>query len=269
MPELFIEIPHGATRTADFTGLAAELRSPLPESLVDFFHVNTDAGAPELADAVAERLGGRVKILRCAVPRTFIDCNRRIDASPAEFKAGKVTPGLMPWITADEDRALLRAKYEAYVAEARAAIDALPPDGAILMLHTYAPRTVDVEVDMKIVESLHRAYETPEKWPLRPPVDVIGRTAEGESLAPAAVVETLRAEMAKLGIEVADSKTYPLHPSTMAHEYVMKRPGRTLCVEFRRDLLADPWDPFVEQRISPEKVARLAEPLVTALRRWW
>ena len=32
-----------------------------------------------------------------------------------EFKAGKVTPGLMPWITAPQDRALLRGGYDAYV----------------------------------------------------------------------------------------------------------------------------------------------------------
>jgi hypothetical protein len=50
-PDLLIEIPHGATRTADFQTLANQLRSPLPADLVDFFHVNTDTGAPELAGA--------------------------------------------------------------------------------------------------------------------------------------------------------------------------------------------------------------------------
>src|SRR6187549_3366975 len=54
--DLVIEIPHGATQTADFTGLAAQLTSPLPDSLVDFFHVNTDAGAPELGSATARAL---------------------------------------------------------------------------------------------------------------------------------------------------------------------------------------------------------------------
>ena len=100
-PDVVVEIPHGATATADFTALAAQLTSPLPAGLVDFFHVNTDIGAPELALALAERLVSEsptrvVTVLRCRIPRTFIDCNRRMDASPEDFKAGKVTPGLMP-----------------------------------------------------------------------------------------------------------------------------------------------------------------------------
>ncbi len=40
--DLVIEIPHGATETVAFTSLAATLTSPLPDALVDFFHVNTD-----------------------------------------------------------------------------------------------------------------------------------------------------------------------------------------------------------------------------------
>ncbi|HEU5058663.1 MAG TPA: hypothetical protein VFU21_19150, partial [Kofleriaceae bacterium] len=239
-----------------------------------FFHVNTDAGAPELGEAVARAFvaaepARSVAILRCRIPRTFIDCNRQIDAAPEDFKAGKVTPGLMPWITAPEDRALLRGRYERYVAAVREAAGSLPPDGAMLLLHTYAPRTVDVEVDMEIVASLHRAYE-PEvepTWPLRPELDVIARTPEGVSYAPAAVVEALRAGVAP--IPVADSATYPLHPSTMAWEHVTARPGRALCLEVRRDLLADPFEPFREMRIGADKVARLAAPLAAALRRWW
>src|SRR6266545_4002525 len=82
-PDLVIEIPHGATRTEDFARLAARLASPLPRDLVDFFHVNTDAGAPELGLAIAERLvaaepARTVWLLRCRIPRTFIDCNRRM-----------------------------------------------------------------------------------------------------------------------------------------------------------------------------------------------
>src|SRR5215475_10935133 len=95
-PDLVIEVPHGATATADFTAAAAPLTSPLPDDLVAFFHVNTDAGAPELALATARRLvadqpARSVAVLRCRIPRTFIDCNRRIDAAPDEFRAGKVT----------------------------------------------------------------------------------------------------------------------------------------------------------------------------------
>ena len=275
-PDLLIEIPHGATRTEDFVALERLLQSPLPPSLIDFFHVNTDAGAPELAAAVARALveaapARSVAILRCRIPRTFIDCNRLIDAAPEDFKAGKVTPGLMPWITLATDRALLRARYDAYVSAVRAAGDRSLPTGALLLLHTYAPRSVEVEVDERIVESLHRAY-TPEVEPtftLRPEVDVIGRGTDGVSLAPPAVSEALREELRGIGITAADSATYPLHSSTVAWHHATRWPGRVLCVEVRRDLLADPFDPFVQMHIGAAKVARLAPPIARALRRWW
>jgi len=274
--DLVIEIPHGATRTEDFTGLAARLTSPLPDALVDFFHVNTDAGAPELGVATAHRFVAAeptrsVAVLRCRIPRTFIDCNRRVDASPEDFKAGKVTPGLMPWITSPEDRALLRAGYDAYVAAVREAESRLATDGAMLMLHTYAPRTVDVEVDLKIVESLRAAYrpEVEPTWPMRPELDVIGRALDGTSHAPVGVVDALRRELAAQNLAVADSATYPLHSSTLAWEHVMAHPGRALCLEVRRDLLADPYEPFAQMRIPGAKVDRLAVPLAAALRHWW
>jgi hypothetical protein len=274
--DLVIEIPHGATTTADFTALAAKLTSPLPDGLIDFFHVNTDAGAPELATAVAAQLvadapARSVAILRCRVPRTFIDCNRRIDASASDFKAGKVTPGLMPWITSPEDRALLRAAYDRYVGAVGDAIARLAADGALLLLHTYAPRTVDVEVDDQIVVNLRRAYQ-PERestWPLRPEVDLIGREVDGTSRLPVAVAETLRGELAAAGITLADSATYPLHPSTLAYDHVIAHPGRALCVEVRRDLLADPFDPFAQMTIGAAKIARLVGPFVRAIQRWW
>lgn len=275
-PDLLIEIPHGATRTVDFTGVEVLLQSPLPDALVDFFHVNTDAGAPELARAVALRFialepARSVAILRCRVPRTFMDCNRRIDASPEDFKAGKVTPGLMPWITAPDDRALLRARYDAYLGAVRAAVAATMPAGAMLMLHTYAPRTVDVEVDEHIVTSLRRAYEPAVEptWPLRPEVDLIGRGLDGTSYLPLAVVDALKSGMSAVGVTVADGETYPLHPSTLAWDHATAWPGRTLCMEVRRDLVADPFDPFVEMSIGEAKVARLTAPLADALRRWW
>ena len=160
--DLVIEVPHGATQTADFERVAGQLTSALPDGLVDFFHVNTDAGAPELARAVAAGVvaaepARAVAIARCRIPRTFIDCNRRIDATAAELAAGKVTPGLMPWVTDPADQARLRAAYTAYVDGVRAALAALAPDGAIVMLHSYAPRTVDVVVDLDIVAALRRA----------------------------------------------------------------------------------------------------------------
>jgi predicted N-formylglutamate amidohydrolase len=274
--DLVFEIPHGATRTEDFTHVAARMTSPVPDRLVDFFHVNTDSGAPELAVATARALvnalpARTVAIVRSRVPRTFIDCNRRLDASPEEFKAGKVGPGLMPWVTTAEDRATLRALYDGYIAAVSAAVSRLAPGGAMVMLHTYAPRTVAVEVDFQIVESLHAAYQPDVEptWPVRPAVDVIGKAPDGTNHAPAVVVDVLRRELAALDLHLGDSETYPLHPSTLAYQHVMDHPGRTLCVEFRRDLLADPFVPFAEAHIGAAKVERLAAALSTALRAWW
>jgi hypothetical protein len=274
--DLVIEIPHGATTTDDYTSLAARLESPLPDGLVDFFHVNTDAGAPELAVALAFRFvhdepTRTAAVVRCRIPRTFIDCNRRIDAAPEDFKAGKVTPGLMPWITKDADRALLRDLYDRYTAAVHGALGQLAPDGAMLLLHTYAPRTVDVEVDHDIGPNLRRAYQPDVEptWPLRPEIDIISRALDGTDHAPAGVALALRQELAAIGITVADSATYPLHPSTLAWDHVMARPGRALCVEVRRDLLADPFEPFAQMTIGSEKVDRLVGPFTSALRRWW
>lgn len=275
-PDLIFEIPHGATNTVDYTRLEAKLTSPLPANLVDFFHVNTDAGAPELALAVAQRFVDEdptrtAWVLRCRIPRTFIDCNRRVDASPADFKAGKVTPGLMPWITTPEDRALLRERYDRYVALVNGAMTQLADDGAIVLLHTYAPRTVDVEVDADIVTNLRRAYE-PEvepTWPLRPQIDVIAHGSDGVDYTPTHVIDMLRVQLAKLDIAVADSATYPLHPSTLAWDHVQAHPGRAACIEVRRDLLASPFDPFVEMTIGGDKVDRLVPAFVSAIRAWW
>jgi N-formylglutamate amidohydrolase len=274
--DLLFEVPHGATATDDFTEWAEQLRSPLPEGLVDFFHVNTDAGAPELALATAQRFVAAqptkvAAIARCRVPRTFIDCNRRSDATAEDFRAGKVTPGLMPWITDAADRELLRRAYDRYVAEVAALLSRVPAEGGLVMLHSYAPRTVDVQVDGDIVKNLRRAYqpEIEPTWPLRPEVDVIGKALDGTDHSPPEVVARLREQLAALGVTLANSETYPLHPSTLAWDHVMARPGRALCVEVRRDLVADPFDPFAQMRIGSFKVAPLAEALAQSLLAWW
>jgi hypothetical protein len=273
-PSLLIEVPHGATETADFEALAARLRSPLPDDLVDFFHVNTDVGAFELAMAAARHCGSdapaAVLIVRSRIPRTFIDCNRRIDESPVAFRAGNVTPGLMPWVTHVEDIALLRERHASYVDLVRAASAALAPDGCVLLLHSYAPRSVAVEVDLDVVKNLRLAYrpDAEARWPMRPEFDVITRDVEGRSHAPTAVVDALRSGLGACGWRVAESETYPLHPSTLAWDHVMQRPGRALCLEVRRDLLADPFDPFVRMRIGADKVDRIARPLAAALAAW-
>lgn len=274
--DLVIELPHGATRTADYDATRARLRGSYATNLVDFFHVNTDVGSPELADAVAAALVAaspkrKVAILQSRIPRTFIDCNRVIDADPAAFREGKVTPGVPPWVTHPEDLAFLRAIHAAYVDEARAVVDTTcAAGGRALFLHTYAPRSVDVQVDDDIVAALHAAY-APDKadtWPLRPEVDLIGRTLAGELRVEQALVDDLVASYAAIGVTVADGRTYPLHPSTWAYHHAERWPKSALCLEIRRDLVADPWDPFAEMHIGADKAARMAAPLAAVVGRW-
>ncbi len=275
-PRLLIDIPHGATTTEDFVSHAAMLESPLPKDLIDFYYVNTDTGAPELAVHIASEVVKldptmAVLIMRCRVPRTFIDCNRNLDATPEEFKAGGVAPGLMPWVTSERDRALLVDRHRRYYSAVCAAADAMPADGAMLLMHTYAPRTVGVQVDLNIVDSLHKAYapDVEPTWPLRPEMDIIGRGPNGEQLAPVAVCDALRDELAAIDMKLGDSTTYPLHPSTLGWHHAVRKPGRSLCLEVRRDLVVDRFIPFAEAKIDPARVARLAPPIARALLRWW
>lgn len=270
--DLVIEIPHGATATADFDTYAAAMVGELPEGLVDFFHVNTDVGAFEVGMAtcralVALRPGTTAAIVRARIPRTFIDCNRRIDADAAAFREGGVTPGLMPWSSHPEDAERLVACWRAYQALADETIASAAPGRALLLLHTYSARTVDVQVDEDIVANLRRAWspDVVGSWPLRPELDVIARTVDGEDLAPRALVDDLRDAFATLGWTLADSATYPLHPSTMAWDRVRAHPGRALCLEVRRDLLTDPFLPF-DENVVPEALAeRVAGPLARAM----
>src|SRR5262249_41860169 len=138
-------------------------------------------------------------------------------------------------------------------------------------LHSYAPRSVDVEVTPDIGRDLRKAYqpEIEPTWALRPEIDVIARAIDGTSYAPAAVLDTLRAELAAIDLPVAESAPYPLQPSPRAWDHVMARPGRAICIEVRRDLLADPFSPFEQMTIGAAKVARLVGPFANALHRWW
>jgi hypothetical protein len=274
-PSLLLEVPHGATDTADYTRVRARLRGELPAGLDDFFHVNTDVGAAELALAIAARFVAHhperaAVVLRCRVPRTFVDCNRVLDLSAAEYKAGGVTPGLPSYVRHPDDAAWLRGLHAAYQARADALFAEVcgVAGGLALMVHTYAPRTVDVEVDEDIGAKLRAAWapDVEPTWPLRPPVDLIVREPSGEVLAHLGLMEAVRRILGEAGHAVALGETYPLHPATAAHAQAKRYPGRTLCFEVRRDLLADPWDPFVQMRISAEKVARLAEAFAGAIR---
>lgn len=267
MPRLLLEVPHGATERRHFDALAARLAGPLPERLHEFFHVNTDEGAPELAEAIARRLGAShgVLLLRSTLPRTLVDCNRVVSGAVA---AG-MTAGIPDYVRDPRDRALLLDLHGRYTELAASAYAAVCADGSGFALtpHTYAPRSIDVAVDDDIVSSLRRAYaeETIGHWPLRPEVDLIVATGRGGPSPPLSLVESVRAELGGAGLQVTTNATYSLHPATTAYEHSRRHPGRVLCLEVRRDLLGDPWLPFAASTIGAAKVERIAAPLARAL----
>ena len=89
---------------------------------------------------------------------------------------------IVEYVRDADDLALLLSLYDQYRALVRRAFEGICGAGGLgLMLHSYAPREVDVPVDEKIVERLRAAYapDTVETWPLRAEVDMITRTAEG------------------------------------------------------------------------------------------
>ena len=284
-PALVIEVPHGATGDWEFNVVASQLCGAVPDDLIAFFHVNTDAGAAELGLAIGQRVLAsrapdsalpsgpsftRVAVVRSRIPRTFIDCNRVLGASGAAYRAGGVTPGVAPWITDEADHDALLARYAAYQTVAQAAIDgACASGGRALLLHTYAPRSVDVQVSLDIVRDLRAAYANPEQWPLRPQIDVIHRDPDGVATLTPAGLAALGGALTDAGYTYAEGETYPLHPVTMAHAHVTRHPGQVACLEVRRDLLTAQFVPFRQVQIDPERVARVADPLARWLTAIW
>jgi hypothetical protein len=273
-PDVLFECAHGATSAAHFDGLRRELRGSYDDGLRDFFFVNTDVGSTELARAAARRLVAlqpkRVAcVVRCLLPRTFVDCNRKVDrdAAPTASKPGEMTPGLPPWVQDAADRRLLLDRYFAYrtVVE-RAFAATVAAGGVALFVHTYAPRSIDVAVDERIGERLRAAYAADRigSWPLRPGVDLITRDPDGVELASRPMAARAQVEFQLAGFDVQQNASYPLHPATLAHHFAVQRPEATLCLEVRRDLLVPEFTPFVELQPDPARVARAAGPLAAA-----
>ncbi|MDA8019348.1 MAG: N-formylglutamate amidohydrolase [Thermoanaerobaculia bacterium] len=271
-PQLLVEIPHAADSMAHFQTVRSHLRSRLPDRLEEFFFVNTDVGTTAVARAVAERLAERglgTRIVRCLVPRTFVDCNRDLSVGPDVRTDDGLTPAIPGYVQAPEDRAWLGDLHRRYHRVASSAYEEIVGRGGrCINLHTYAPRTVQLGViGNDIVTALRRAYEPDafEGWPLRPEVDLITETPEGLLLGDAAWLRRVREEYEAIGVGVEENGAYRLIPDTMGRVYAERYPGRLLCVEVRRDLLADPYDPFVEMKISGEKASRMARPLADSL----
>jgi hypothetical protein len=272
-PTLLIEIPHGATRLGDYVALQRRLVGTLPRDLEQFFFVNTDIGAPEAGEHVAAALaagGFGVLVLRCLIPRTFIDCNRVVHSGPPGAMIDGLTPAVAGYVTEEADHALLEglhAKYHELVAQAYARV--CGRGGLGLQLHSYAPRSIEVSVvDANIVAALREAYEPAvyAKWRQRPAIDIICAATDGTLLADGTLVATLREQYAKIGVAATENATYRLHPATMGHHYAAAYPGQVLCLEINRGLLAEPFMAFEASPIAPDKVRFIATPLIAALR---
>jgi hypothetical protein len=272
VPDLLLEVPHGATSAEHYDRVRGELRGSFPADLRDFFFVNTDVGAPELALRTAELYVAAnprrsAVVVRCLVPRTFVDCNRVIDvdATPRATAVGEVTPGVHEWVRDAHDLALLLGRYRAYRALVEDTAERVCGGGGQMwMVHSYAPRSIDVAVDEQIVARLREAYQ-PERitqWPLRSPVDLIVDTPDGVRLASPELVARLQRSFADAGLDVALNGAYTLHPMTLAAQIAARYPGRTLCLELRRDLLVSAFTPFEEMHVDPEAIERVAVALV-------
>jgi hypothetical protein len=290
-PDLLIEVPHGATRRRDFDETRRRLRGEYPADLEEFFFVNTDVGAPECAFRLARsfvdprsqpglvEMAGlsaseidrprKVRVVRSLLPRTFVDCNRVV--GPTKVSGSRLTPAVPEYVTDSGDVRLLERRHRAYQKLAASAYKLVcDPGGTALTLHTYAPRSVPIErLDGSIVDNLRAAYrpERYENWPHRPAVDVISEGDDGRFLAPRALVASIIDLYEQAGVRARQNATYRLHEGTTGYLHASRYAGQVLCLEIRRDLLADPFDPFSEMRIGEAKVRKMTLPLAAALLR--
>lgn len=271
---VLVEVPHGATRRADYERVEARLKSQLPKELIHFFFVNTDIGAPEGAAYLGRALpsdGIGVVIARCLMPRTFIDTNRVIAKTTKGTVVDGLTAAVPGYIDDAADIEWLGAQHAAYHALVDRAYARVCGEqrGFAVQLHSYAPKSVSIEkTDAGIIEALHAAYvpETYAKWPERPQVDLIAATADGSFRCSPKLVEDAKAAYAEAGIKAEENATYHLHPATMGLVYAQAYPERVLCLELNRGLVADPFTPFGESPISAAKVERMTAPVAKVLR---
>lgn len=273
---LLVEVPHGADRYAHYRALAERMVGSLPDQLEHFFFVNTDVGAWQLGVAVARSLVAAdpsltVELVRCRIPRTFVDTNRVPGGGgEVDLRDGGMTPGLAPYIDHPDDRRLLSRLHGAYLDAVQGRLDAICGEGGYAFLpHTYGPVTMGIDrVDHHIVERLHWALapERADTWPLRPEVDLIHADAEGTSYAPAGAIEALRRGYEALGIAIAENETYRMHPSTMGMVWSQRHPNQVLSLEVRRDRLVREWTPFAEMEVQEASVRHFGGPIAEALR---
>jgi hypothetical protein len=274
LPDLLIEVPHGADERRHYDALRQRLRGDLPDELHLFFNMNTDVGAWAYGRATALALitaepKRSILLLRSLIPRTFVDCNRRVDYQGGRPEDGALTAGIPSYVRDDRDRALLLELHESYCRVARRAFEIVCGAGGFALVpHSYGPRTLGIDaVDDEIVSKLRFACapERHDTWPLRAEVDLLTRDAAGRVLAPEGLEERLLTDFAAAGFGVKANDTYNLHASTLANEWSTTYPGQVLCLEVRRDALVERWTPFEEMKVVDAKCERVARVLAPVL----
>lgn len=275
-PALLVEVPHGADRRAHYDALRARLVGDLPADLHVFFHVNTDVGAWDYGRRAAERViearpDRSALLVRCLIPRTFVDANRLEDATD-ELASGGLTAGVAPYVRDPRDVALLLDLHRAYVGLAERAYALVCEAGGLALTpHTYGPRTLGIaKVDDSIVDELRKAHQPSvwEQWPMRAEIDLITRSPDGTRYAPEGVADRLLERYRALGFHAVEAGTYTLHPSTQGWRWATRYPGQVLCLEVRRDLLVERYAPFEEMRVVPAAADRVAAPLAAEIDAW-
>ena len=266
---VLIEVPHGATRRGDYDAVAARMKSRLPSQLEHFFFVNTDVGAPEgalwLGPHLAEA-GLTVVVVRCLIPRTFIDSNRVVALSQQGLVVDGLTPAVQGYVTHPDDVAWLVQQHGRYHGLVKGLYDEVcgQQQGLALQLHSFSPRSVGIEkTDEHIVEALHAAYvpEVYATWPERPPVDLISATQDGSFRTAPALMDALQAAYVAAGVPAKQNATYHLHPVTMGYVYAHAHPGQVLCVELNRGLICEPFVPFGVSPIAAGPLEQLVRPI--------
>jgi hypothetical protein len=272
--DLLVEVPHGADRRHHYDELRARLVGDLPEHLEEFFSVNTDVGAWAYGRATAERVVAShperaALLVRCLVPRTFVDCNRPADFEGGRLDEGALTAGVPSYVRDDRDRELLLGLHRRYVELVEDAYAQVCGSGGVALVpHTYGPRSMGIAaVDDDIVKNLRWACE-PEReltWPLRAEVDLLTRTGDGELLGPPGAEEALLESFTREGFAPVANDTFYLHPASLGHRWCSEYPGQVLCLEVRRDLLVDKWTPLEEMVPLREEAERVASVLAPVL----
>ena len=196
-----------------------------------------------------------------------------IDADPQAYRDGGVTLDCQGHITEDSDRQLLLERYQAYLDTATQLMETVCGRGGLaLILHSYAPRSVGIaSVGGDIVQQLHWAHQPVvfEDWPLRPVVDFIVGDPTGVVVTDQHWLDALSCYCVRKDCLSLLQETYPLHPVTTAHRFVMSYAPRVLCIEVRRIGWSVNLCPLCPSLRRQKRSSPFALALASATKQYW